>query len=132
MNDAQGVLTVIGLTLTALGAVYGAWRKLRPNIRRGSAALDAIIGKEAVTDRSGNVMEPSQPGLVHRVATVEEAVVEFRHMVGLLTETQKTLNDHGTRIKALEDTRLEKLVTRAESAQMWRAVADNAVTDPEA
>jgi hypothetical protein len=114
-----------------IGACYATWRRFRPGMRRAGAALDAIIGKEAVTDRSGQLIEPAQPGLVHRVATVEEAVVEFRHMVGLLTETQHTLTEHGARIKALEDARVERLVTQAESAHMWRAVADNAVTDPD-
>jgi hypothetical protein len=124
-------VAIAGVVVGLIGAAYGAWRRFRPGVKRASAALDAIIGKEAVTDRSGQVMEPSQPGLVHRVATVEEAVVEFRHMVGLLTETQHTLTDHGARLKALEDARVERLVSQAESAHMWRAVADNAISDAE-
>jgi hypothetical protein len=132
MTDVPTAVTTVGATLAALGVIYGGWRRIRPVMRRGTAAVDALVGKEAVTDRSGQVLEPSQPGLVHRVATVEEAVVEFRHMVGLLTETQHTLTEHGARIKALEDARVERLVTQAESAHMWRAVADNAITDPEA
>jgi hypothetical protein len=129
MGDAEQILTVVGLTLTALGAVYGVWRRLRPAVRRGTAAVDALVGREAIKDRSGNVLEPAQPGLVHRVATVEEAVVEFRHVVALWTETQHTLTDHAHRIKNLEDARVERLVTQAESAHMWRAVADNNVID---
>jgi hypothetical protein len=123
------MLTIIGLAFGIVGATYGAWRRFRPGIRRASSALDAIIGKEAVTDRSGQVIEPGQPGLVHRVATVEEAVVEIRHVVALWTETQHTLTEHASRIKALEDSRIDRLVAQAESAHMWRAVADNAITD---
>lgn len=118
-----GALTVVAL----IGALYATWRRVRPVTRRMGAGLDAIIGREAVTDRAGREIEPAQPGLVHRVATVEEAVVEFRHMVGLLTEVQHTLTDHGARIKALEDARLERIVTQAASAQAWRAVAENAI-----
>jgi hypothetical protein len=131
LDAAQIALTVVLLAFGIIGAIYGTWRRFRPGVDRVSAALDAVVGKPAVNDRAGNVIEPSQPGLVHRVATVEEAVVEFRHMVGLLTETQRTLSDHGVRIKALEDARVERLVTQAESAHMWRAVADNNATEEE-
>lgn len=122
-------LTIAALACAVIGAAYGAWRRFRPGVRRANAALDAIIGREAVTDRSGKVIEPGQPGLVHRVATVEEAVVEIKHVVALWSETQRTLTDHASRIKALEDARVERLVSQAESAHMWRAVADNAIND---
>jgi hypothetical protein len=132
MSDIALALTIGGLFAGLVGALYGTWRRFRPGAQRVSAAIDAVIGKAPITDRSGKEMEPGQPGLVHRVATVEEAVVEFRHMVGLLTETQHTLTDHGARIKALEEARVERLVTQAESAHMWRAVADNnAANDPD-
>lgn len=121
-----------------IAAAYGAWRKFRPSVRRASAALDAIVGKEAVIDRSGKVMESAQPGLVHRVATVEEAVVEFRHMVGLLTETQKRIAHMESRVQALEDSRVEKIVTAAEraataatSAEMLRLVHERDTVDVE-
>jgi hypothetical protein len=107
------------------------WLFARPGVRRVRAAADAILGEEGVRDRSGEVIDPPRPGLVHqladvdrRVGTVEEAVVEFRHVVGLLTETQKRIDLLEHRLKAVEDSRLERLVNRAESAYMWRAVAD--------
>lgn len=117
--------TIAGL----LGAAYATWRRFRPSVRRASSAVDALVGREAVTDRSGQIIEAAQPGLVHRVATVEEAVVEIRHVVALWTETQKRLDQHDGRIRQLEDSRLERLVTQAESAHMWRAVADAAAPD---
>lgn len=128
-EDALRILAAVGILVGIIGAAYGTWRRFRPGAERVSAAIDAVIGKAAVIDRGGQVMEPAQPGLVHRVTTVEEAVVEFRHMVGLLTETQHALGILDTRVKALEDSRIEKLIGQAESAQMWRAVADNAIND---
>lgn len=122
-------LTLAGLTVGLIGAVYGAWRHYRPSVKRAGAALDAIIGKEATLDRAGNLIEPSQPGLVHRVATVEEAVVELRHVTALYIETQKRIDHHDLRLKALEDARVERLITQAESAHMWRAVADKDIED---
>jgi hypothetical protein len=123
------LLPAAGVAVGIVGAAYGTWRRFRPGVRRATAAIDALVGKEAVTDRSGNVIEAAQPGLVHRVATVEEAVVEIRHVVELWTETQRRLDQHDGRIKALEDARVERLVSQAESAHMWRAVADNAAND---
>lgn len=128
MNFALGALVSIASLL--VGGIT-IWMFARPGVRRVRAAADAILGEETTLDRRGEVIDPGKPGLVHRVATVEEAVVEFRHMVGLLTETQHTLTEHGARIKALEDARVERLVTQAESAHMWRAVADRAL-DPDA
>lgn len=125
-------ISLLNWLLALFGIVssgVGAWLYFRPGVQRGKAAIDAILGEPEVKDRRGSVMDPGKPGLVHRVATVEEAVVEFRHMVGLLTETQHTLTEHAARIKALEDVRIEKLVSQAESAHMWRAVADNAIPD---
>lgn len=131
MTDTAAALSLAAVVVGLIGAGYGAWRHYRPSARRASAALDAIIGKEAVTDRAGNLIEPAQPGLVHRVATVEEAVVELRHVTALYIETQKRIDHQDIRIKALEDARIERLVTQAESAQMWRAVADKDIEDSE-
>lgn len=131
LNSVDWLLGILGIAAILVGWGRG-WLespKRRTEREQNKAVADAILGEAAVKDRNDNVITPGQPGLVHRVTTVEEAVVEFRHMVGLLTETQHTLSDHGARIKALEDARVERLVTQAESAHMWRAVADNAAAD---
>lgn len=114
-----------------LGAGIGAWFRFGPGARVGAVA-DAILGTPAIKDRQGGTLDPGNPGLVHRVAQVEEAVVEFRHMVGLLTETQKRLDLIDNRVGVLEEARLERIVTQAESAQMWRAVAEKDTINGEA
>lgn len=122
-------LTLAGLLVGLIGAVYGTWRHYRPSVKRAGAALDAIIGTEAVTDRSGKEIEPAKPGLVHRTRTLEQTLstlvdqdVRLKHL-----EDGHARND--LRLKALEDARVERLITQAESAHMWRAVADKDVED---
>lgn len=121
-------LTLAGLLVGLIGAAYGVWRHYRPSVKRAGAALDAIIGKEAVKDRAGNLIEPARPGLVHRTTTLEQAVATLINQDARIKHLE---TDHGARIKALEDVRLDRLITQAESAQMWRAVADKAVEDIE-
>lgn len=120
------ILPAAGVAVGILGAAYGTWRRFRPSVRRATAAIDALVGKEAVTDRSGKEIEPAQPGLVHRTTTLEQAVATLVNQDERIKHLE---NDHGARLKALEDARVERLVNQAESAHMWRAVADNAVND---
>lgn len=120
-------LTATG-TLVLVGVGIGAFFRFGPGKTLGAIA-EALFGTPTTRDRSGAVMEEGQPGLVHRVAQVEEAVVEFRHVIGLLTETQKRIDLLDGRVTELERARVERIVTQAESAHMWRAVADREVIE---
>jgi len=120
---ASAVLALVGIGI-------GAFFRFGPGKVLGAVA-DAILGSPVIKDRRGEVIDQGSPGLVHRVAQVEEAVVEFRHMVGLLTETQKHLANLDHRVSTLEEARVERLVTQVESAHMWRAVADKDVIEAE-
>lgn len=119
-----------GGTLAIVGLGIGAFFRFGPGKTLGAVA-DAILGSPVIKDRRGEVIDEGSPGLVHRVAQVEEAVVEFRHMVGLLTETQKHLALIDNRVTTLEEARVERLVTQVESAHMWRAVADKDLIEGE-
>lgn len=132
MNDSLLGITALNWILAVIGivtAASGAWLYFRPGIRRARAVADAILGEQAQLDRNNNVITPGQPGLVHRVTSVELAIGEFRHMVGLLTEVQGRLDRHEERLHAIELSSVERIVTKAESAEMWRAVADTASPD---
>ena len=87
------------------------------------------MGRDAYIDPASGKEVEALPPLTTRVAHVEAAVVEFRHMVGLYTETQKRLDRLDHRVTALEDARVERIVSQAESAHMWRAVADSELDD---
>lgn len=131
-------VAVAGAVVTVLGGggVLGWWWRKQPQREeeraRNTAVAVAILGEPAVPDRSGAELQPARPGLVHRVGTLEEAVVEFRHTLGLLTETLKRLDEHERRLGELERARTERALAQAESAQMWRAVADRDVLDSDA
>jgi hypothetical protein len=55
--------------------------------------------------------------------------VQLAKTVESLNDAHRRIDDHEVRIHALEAGTAERIATRAESAQMWRAVADNAISD---
>lgn len=120
VNWTLGILGIAALLI-------GAWRS--KSRQRLAAALDALIGREEVKDRSGNVLAPAQPGAMHRLETMETAVTTLAEVVTDQRELRGEVSDLHHRVGVLEDARAERLVTQVESAHMWRAVADNAVTD---
>lgn len=127
LPSLESINYTIGL-LTLAGIAFAVWRS--KSRQRGAAVADAILGREQVTDHAGNVIRPAEPGLVHRVATVEEAVVGFRHNIALYTELAKRVDNHDTEIKALKDATTERIVTKAEAAQFYRFLADQADLPP--
>lgn len=116
--------------LILVGVGIGAFFRFGPGKVLGAVA-DAILGSPPIRDRRGELIDDGSPGLVHRVAQVEEAVVEFRHMVGLLTETQKRLDQHDAAINALIAGSLERAATAMSSAELLRLVNDRDVLDVE-
>lgn len=81
------------------------------------AVRDSILGRPAVVDSiTGKELAPALPGIGQRMDTVERALVA-------LADQHAVLEDHETRLKALEDARVERVVTQVESAAMWQAVA---------
>lgn len=139
---------LISLVSLAVGGIT-IWIFARPGVRRVRASAEAILGEEPVLDRSGNLIQPGRPGLVHlqrensaRLTTVEEAIVEFRHLTGIVTEFQGTLARLEHRVTSLEDNRVKDIVNAAEraataatSAEMLRLVnerdtVDSTATEP--
>lgn len=120
--DIFAGLAVAGAAVTILGGggVLGWWWRKAPERQRererNAAVADAILGESEVLDRSNRQIQPARPGLVHRVGTVEEAVVEFRHAIGLLTEVLKRIDTLDDRVKALEQTNVKDIVLAAERA----------------
>lgn len=143
--DVLAVLAVGGAAVTILGGggVLGWWWRKQPDRERerarAKAADDAILGEPEVLDRRGEQIVPGSPGLVHRVAQVEEAVVEFRHMSGLLTEVLGRIDTIDNRVKLLEETGIRDIVQAAEraataavSAEMLKLVNERGTVDGDA
>lgn len=123
LDSVNWTLGMLGIA----GVLVGGWRS--KSRKRIGAALDALVGREEVTDRSGKVIMPAQPGAMHRLETMEAAVTTLAEVVTDQHELRAEVAGLKNRVGILEDARAERLVTQVESAHMWRAVADNAVTD---
>lgn len=123
LDSVNWTLGILGIAATFVGVWRSKTRK------RFFAAVDAFVGREEVTDRSGNVLTPAQPGAIHRLETMETAVTTLAEVVTDQRELRGEVSALHQRVGVLEDARAERLVTQVESAHMWRAVADNAATD---
>jgi len=127
---------VAGTASVLVAAAIGFRRRVIPWWRRVSGKFDAItetlVGREAIHDAAtGKELVPAQPGLGVRIATLEEGFSELAkqsHRMDTLERQMmqqgEQLQLHATEIAALKRAETERIVTRAESAQMWRAVAD--------
>lgn len=126
--------TAIGL-LTLLGMLLGWLRWVRPRIRavRGKfvAASDALVGRDAITDSiTGREIAPALPGIGQRMETVERAVAGIADLLlgqhaqdARIDALEVRVDGHDSRLHQLEDQTIERVATRAESAQAWRAIA---------
>lgn len=133
MSPDAWIAVIVG-TCTLLGIIAGWVRWLRPRYRKArrtaSAITETLVGRDAIIDpATGRELVPSQPGLGVRMAAMEEAIVRLSHMDSRVTTVEQATADNQRRITALEEARIERIVTQAESAQAWRAVADRDVED---
>jgi alpha-D-ribose 1-methylphosphonate 5-triphosphate synthase subunit PhnG len=123
-------LAVAGAAMTVLGGggLLGWWWRNQPKREqeraRNAAMADAILGEPAVLDRSSNEIQPPRPGLVHRVGTVEDAIVEFRHAIGVYTEVLGRLDRVEQDVASLKDARVQHIVSAAERAATAAASAE--------
>lgn len=110
---AAGVIGALGIIWKLVVRGRGAVKEVRSDARK---IRDTLVGREAVVDTiTGKEIAPALPALGQRMDTVERAVA-------VLADQHRMLGDHEDRIKALEDARVERVITRAESAQAWSAM----------
>ena len=134
-DNVLAALGIVGGIVTILGGggVLGWWWRKQPERQRererNAAVADAILGEPAVLDRSDQEIQPARPGLVHRVTSVEEAVIQIGNMTGLLNEALKRIDTLDERLAVVERAQIERILTKAESANMWRAIADRDAID---
>ena len=126
-----------------IGGIAGYWRWVRPRIKRAqqtaTAIVETLVGREPIVDAAtGKELVPAQPGMGVRLASVEDGQRTQAETIAKLTETVLKLDDAHHRldtvetdmatiksdVSALKAAAWERIATKAESAQMWRAVAD--------
>lgn len=138
------LLTIISVVIGFVGYVRGWWEspERKEERARQKSMADALLGEAAVLDRQGKELDPGNPGLVHRVSQVEEAVVEFRHMTGLLTEVlgrvdaiehdhkevSRRVDDHDTAIASLIASTFERGANAALAVEQQRDTINGEAT----
>ena len=146
--NAAGVL--VGIAVAVIGQIRGWWESPAARARRETDRVAAenareihlaIIGDKGSTDATGAPIRDPKPGLValqradsKRLEKVEEAVVEFRHMTGLLTEVLKRTDVLEHKVSLLELAATERVASHLENAKLFDMVAkrDSDVIDGEA
>lgn len=132
-GDAWTAIYSIAGTLVILAAfIRWARPKWRRMTSRWTAAGDALLGREAIHEPiTGRELAPALPGIGQRMATVEDAVKTLTETVSRLDAINERLDRHeaqiGTNtenIAAIMTAAAERIVTKAEAAEMWRAIAD--------
>lgn len=122
--------------VAVLGLIGGWWKWGRPRIKRArrtvTAVIETLVGRDAITDAStGRELVPAQAGLGVRMAQVEDGQRTQAETLAKLTETVASLNDAHRRLDAVEhdvaelkQARNERAIAQAESAQMYRLLAE--------
>lgn len=129
-TDTLEVVVLVGAAAAVVaGLVRVLVRRVFPAIRstwqRFNAALDTVVGRPPIVDPvTSKVIAPELPPLGHWISGVDETLA-------LLVQQNVTVTNLQTRVGRLEDwreqmdrDRLERIVTRAESARAWEAVAE--------
>lgn len=132
MLDAEPALSFAALCLGLLTAGTALWVGLRRQARTIAALADAILGHEEVRDRSGAPIHEAKPGIAARMSSVDRKLDEVAALARRVTRLEEGHASLTGRVSVLEDARVERVVTQAESAAHWRAVeaAHQAPHDP--
>lgn len=133
MDGANAAVTLI-LGVIALVTAFASWVKwARPRLQERErdriAQRDALIGRPPVFDSiTRKEISPALPGIGQRMASVEVAIAQLAESNLRHHAHEQHLAKHDEQIAELQQARIERIVTRAESAAAWRAV--EAVANP--
>lgn len=119
LNTLQWCLAAAGLVAILLGY----WRKGRPFFKRFTGGLDVLVGRTEFTDVATGKKVPAIPPLGTALAEMREDITVLTTTVAVVADQQVQIKDLVTRVTALEAGMVERIVTKAESAAMWQAVA---------
>lgn len=125
LNDKAQLMVAVVILLGALGG-YVKW--LRPKALQVSrdvrASRDALLGREAIYDSiTGEPISPALPGIGHRVATLELAVVQLADMKA----EHRSLDQRVSRLEKAEGDRAH---ARTESIELLRTIEAAIQADP--
>ena len=129
IGSAVGVVAILTGVAGWLKVVRPWWRGLR---RDYIAGRDALVGRDAVVDSiTGRELAPALPGIGQRMANVETAIVAIAQQQQDITELKTATEDIDHRVSKLEAAYVERIVTKQESAQAWRAIESAINAEPD-
>ena len=118
--DATQTLAAIAVAaVTLVVSLYAFVRWLRPRwalaMWKRRAKDDFLVGRPATVNRITGEITPPLPSAAERMDHLADLVASS-------LDNRERLDNHEGRIKKLEDAAVERVVTRAESAQAFRAM----------
>jgi hypothetical protein len=143
LDNTDRVIGLLVAVCTLLGLVVGWVRWVRPKIHNGRrevvAVRDAILGRDAIADSiTGREIAPAVPGIGVRMAHQEKQMELLTEAVAQIANSQLRFDNlethvanHEERLKSLEDASVERVVTKVESAQAWRAMEEAIKAEPD-
>lgn len=120
----------VALTLTTLAVVWVGWAKvIGPRAKRAWGRsvgfFQAIAGRDPIVDKaSGKELSPAVPPLGERLASIDDTMLRLVTVIESNQDAHHRIDNVEVRVDALEQGRVERIVSQAESAEMWRAVAN--------
>lgn len=120
----------VTLTASTLLVIWIAWAKyLGPRIKakwvRFVGFFQTIAGRDPIVDKvTGKEVSPAVLPLGEHLASINDNMAQLIEVVRSNQDAHHRIDGHETRINALESGRVERIVSQAESAEMWRAVAN--------
>lgn len=125
------------VTVTALAAAAGVLftfiRWARPRFRKLDAALEVLLGTNGSPADPITGAPAREPvlGIGARMSNVEGLLARHIENTERITRLEQRADDHDTAIELLRNGAIERIVTRAESTEAWRAVQAVAGQAPE-
>lgn len=132
----------------ALAVIAGWWRWVRPRWRafraKTTAALDSLVGRPAVVDTiTGQELVKALPGIGVRMEQTERQMELLTTTVAKLVDQEAAINElrdtqaqHAKDIALLQAGMVERVASKVEQTEMWKAVQriqdDDPVVDGEA
>lgn len=147
LDSVNYTLGLLGIAAIVVGWWRGWWEspRRREQRERERAMHEALLGAPEERDLSGTVTREARPGLValqradsERLEKVEDAIVEFRHVLGIVTEFSGRMDRVEADVSVLKNRRVEdalamaeRTMTAASATEALRLIRDRDVEDGE-
>lgn len=145
LNVASGTIVgVCGAVATLAGAYKVLWHgkkdqhgNRRPGLVRGilqdlRGFRDAILGREPVFDSiTGAELAPRLPDIGTRMATQEQQMAVLTEAVAAMAKNNRRLDDLEERVTALEEMKVERVLSKAEQIQLLSTMEAAVSASPE-